>query len=116
MTPNEFIEDAFNTEHEYLMDALGDLSSDEMAWRAFKRPTSSSSVASIVGGMNGGAVTFGETLQTTRPAQLKRMRNRLYILTIVLFLKIFWTAVVLLNDDHALAYHNEKVPSLSILG
>ena len=34
MTPNEFIEDAFNTEHEYLMDALGDLTSDEMTWRA----------------------------------------------------------------------------------
>jgi len=33
MTLNEFIEDAFNTEHEYLMDALGDLTADEMMWR-----------------------------------------------------------------------------------
>ena len=34
MTLNEFIEDAFNTEHEYLMDALGDLTADELMWRA----------------------------------------------------------------------------------
>ena len=34
MTLNEFIEDAFNTEREYLIDALGDLTSDELMWRA----------------------------------------------------------------------------------
>ncbi|MBC8281984.1 MAG: DinB family protein [Chloroflexi bacterium] len=34
MTLNEFIEDAFNTEHEYLMDALGDITPDELMWRA----------------------------------------------------------------------------------
>ena len=34
MTLNEFIEDAFDTEHEYLMDALGDLTPEEMMWRA----------------------------------------------------------------------------------
>ena len=34
MTLNEFIEDAFNTEYEYLMYALGDLTPDEMMWRA----------------------------------------------------------------------------------
>ena len=34
MTLNEFIEDAFNTEHEYLMDALGDLTPEELMWRA----------------------------------------------------------------------------------
>ena len=34
MTLNEFIEDAFNVEQEYLMDALGDLTPEEMMWRA----------------------------------------------------------------------------------
>ncbi len=34
MTLNEFIEDAFNTEHEYLMDALGDITPEELMWRA----------------------------------------------------------------------------------
>ena len=34
MTLNEFIEDAFNTELEYLMDALGDISPEELMWRA----------------------------------------------------------------------------------
>ena len=34
MTLNEFIEDAFITEHEYLMDAIGDLTSDEVMWKA----------------------------------------------------------------------------------
>ena len=34
MTLNEFIEDAFNTEHEYLMDAIGDLTPDELMWKA----------------------------------------------------------------------------------
>jgi uncharacterized damage-inducible protein DinB len=34
MTLNEFIEDAFNVEQEYLMDALGDLTPEEMIWRA----------------------------------------------------------------------------------
>ncbi|MCH7735895.1 MAG: DinB family protein [Chloroflexi bacterium] len=34
MTLNEFIEDAFNTEHEYLMDALRDLTPEELMWRA----------------------------------------------------------------------------------
>ena len=34
MTLNEFIEDAFNTELEDLMDALGDLTPEEMIWRA----------------------------------------------------------------------------------
>ena len=34
MTLNEFIEDAFNTELEYLMDALGDITPEELMWRA----------------------------------------------------------------------------------
>ena len=34
MTLNEFIEDTFNTEHQYLMDALGDLTPEELMWRA----------------------------------------------------------------------------------
>jgi uncharacterized damage-inducible protein DinB len=34
MTLNEFIENAFNTEQAYLMDALGDLTTDEMSWQA----------------------------------------------------------------------------------
>ncbi len=34
VTLNEFIEDAFNVEQEYLMDALGDLTPEEMMWRA----------------------------------------------------------------------------------
>ena len=34
MTLNEFIEDALNTEHEYLMDALSDITSEELMWRA----------------------------------------------------------------------------------
>ena len=34
MTLNEFLEDAFNVEHEYLMDALDDLKPDELMWRA----------------------------------------------------------------------------------
>jgi len=34
MTLNEFIEDAFNTEIEYLMDALGDITPEELMWRA----------------------------------------------------------------------------------
>ena len=34
MTLNEFIADAFNMEQEYLMDALGDLTPEEMMWRA----------------------------------------------------------------------------------
>ena len=34
MTLNEFIEDAFNKEHEFLMDALGDLTPQEAVWRA----------------------------------------------------------------------------------
>lgn len=34
MTLNEFIEDALNVENEYLMDALGDLTPEELAWRA----------------------------------------------------------------------------------
>ena len=34
MTLNEFIEDAFNTEHEYLMDALEGLTPDDMMWKA----------------------------------------------------------------------------------
>lgn len=33
MTLNEFIEDAFNIEHEYLMDALDGLTSDEIIWK-----------------------------------------------------------------------------------
>ena len=33
MTLNEFIEDAFNKEHEFLMDALSDLTPEEAAWR-----------------------------------------------------------------------------------
>ena len=34
MTLNEFIEDAFVTEHEYLIDAISDLTPDEMMWKA----------------------------------------------------------------------------------
>ena len=34
MTLNEFIEDAFITEEEYLMDAIGDLTPAEMMWKA----------------------------------------------------------------------------------
>ena len=34
MTLNEFIENAFNVEHEYLMDALGDLTDEELVRRA----------------------------------------------------------------------------------
>ena len=34
MTLNEFLEDAFNTEHEYLMDALDGLTPEELTWRA----------------------------------------------------------------------------------
>jgi uncharacterized damage-inducible protein DinB len=34
MTLNEFIEDAFNTENQYLMDAVGDLTHEELTWRA----------------------------------------------------------------------------------
>ena len=33
MTLNEFIEDAFNTELEYLMDALGDITPEELMVR-----------------------------------------------------------------------------------
>ena len=34
MTLNRFIEDAFQKEHEFLMDALSGLTSEEQAWRA----------------------------------------------------------------------------------
>ena len=34
MTLNEFIEDAFKKEHEYLLDAVSDLSATDMAWKA----------------------------------------------------------------------------------
>ena len=34
MTLNRFIEDAFQKEHEFLMDALGGLTPEEQAWRA----------------------------------------------------------------------------------
>lgn len=34
MKLNEFIEDTFNKEYEFLMDAVGDLTPDELAWRA----------------------------------------------------------------------------------
>ena len=34
MTLNEFIEDALNKEHEFLMDALGDLTPEEAVWQA----------------------------------------------------------------------------------
>ena len=33
MTLNEFIEDAFNVEHEFLMEALQDLTPEELRWR-----------------------------------------------------------------------------------
>ena len=33
MTLNEFIEDAFAKEHEYLMDSLGDLTAEETVWQ-----------------------------------------------------------------------------------
>ncbi len=33
MTLNEFIEDAFSKEHEFLMDAVRDLTPEELAWR-----------------------------------------------------------------------------------
>ena len=34
VTLNKFIEDALDKEHEFLMDALGDLTPEETAWRA----------------------------------------------------------------------------------
>lgn len=34
MTLNEFIEDALNKEHEFLMEAVRDLTPEELAWRA----------------------------------------------------------------------------------
>ena len=33
MTLNEFIEDAFNMEHEFLMEAVKDLTPEELRWR-----------------------------------------------------------------------------------
>ena len=33
MTLNEFIEDAFNVEHEFLMEAVKDLTPEELRWR-----------------------------------------------------------------------------------
>ena len=33
MTLNEFIEDAFNVEHEFLMEAVQDLTPEELRWR-----------------------------------------------------------------------------------
>ena len=33
MTLNEFIEDAFNVEHEFLMEAVKDLTAEELRWR-----------------------------------------------------------------------------------
>ena len=34
MTLNEFIKDAFYKEHEFLMDAVGDLTPEELVWRS----------------------------------------------------------------------------------